>query len=283
MGAEGLQVPLCHRQRPLLVVGVLELPSYSSQHKHALQLRDETGALSCVVTETSESDQGGQTAAFNTAWIGTTRIITRRSKVTGAGALPCVCLSCRLSGVCPSVHHGNGEIPPIRFPLIPTPGPGQVHHTQTLQVQHTGQHTGTHTHSASQPVCVWDSVYLQFCLDHLLILSPSVAMVTTLHHRGEGGQTVARKRRREEGDSFVTIATRPCVSMLIRVEQKEGVAWTNTGEELKEQEVGLTQSFVIRAAVIGPAVRWGRDPKNDPMTDRETERERKEQVRHSCV
>lgn len=58
---------------------------------------------------------------------------TQRSKVTGWTDNPCVCY--RLSGVCSAVHHGNREVPPIRFPLVPTPGPGEVHHRQTLQVQ----------------------------------------------------------------------------------------------------------------------------------------------------
>ncbi|TMS01231.1 CST complex subunit CTC1 [Larimichthys crocea] len=56
------------RQRPLLLVGVLELPSQTSEQ--TLQLRDGTGAVACVVTETSEGEEGGQRAAFNTAWIG---------------------------------------------------------------------------------------------------------------------------------------------------------------------------------------------------------------------
>lgn len=146
-------------------------------------------------------------------------------------------------------------------------------------------------------MCVFDRVYLQFSLDHLHILSPSVAMVTHLRHRWEGsdkkltveeekdgGQTAGRKRRREEEkDSLVTVTTRPCVSMVIRVEQKEGVAWTNTGVGLKGQEAGLTLSFSVRAAVIGPVVSWGQDPKNEPVTDRETETGREEQVRNTPV
>ncbi|XP_025761251.1 CST complex subunit CTC1 [Oreochromis niloticus] len=35
---------LCVRQRPLLLVGVLELPSQTSEFKHSMQLRDATGA-----------------------------------------------------------------------------------------------------------------------------------------------------------------------------------------------------------------------------------------------
>lgn len=131
---------------------------------------------------------------------------------------------------------------------------------------------------------MFDRVYLQFSLDHLHVLSPSVAMVTHLRHIGEtveeeseGGQSTKRKRRRTEKDPD-SVETQSCISMVIRVEQKEGVAWTNTGVGLKEQEVGLSLCFSVRAAVIGPVVSWGRDPKNGPMTDRETESGREEQV-----
>lgn len=110
----------------------------------------------------------------------------------------------------------------------------------------------------------------------------------------EGCQTAGRKRRREEepgssshsASSSVTVTTvpvgggsPPCVSMVIRVEQKEGVAWRNTGAGLKEEEAGLTLCFSVNAAVIGPVVSWGRDPKNGPMTDRETEK-RDDKVRN---
>lgn len=155
-------------------------------------------------------------------------------------------------------------------------------------------------------------VYLQFSADHLHILSPSVAMVTHLRQTGEesgadvtggkqtdeeeeeeeeGGPAAGRKRRRKEEEtgsslsaSSATVTTggsRPCVTMVIRVEQKEGVAWRNTGAELKgKEEAGLTPCFSLRAAVIGPVVNWGRDPKNGPMTDRETETGKEDKVRN---
>lgn len=149
-------------------------------------------------------------------------------------------------------------------------------------------------------LCVCDRVYLQFSLDHLHVLSPSVAMVTHLRQKREdpeGGvdvrkQTVeeeedaVRKRRKCEDSSSVTMTTGPvggdslpCVSMVIRMEQKEGVAWRNTGEVTTDEEAGLQLCFSVRAAVIGPLVCWGRDPKNKPMTDKEVELERDEKVR----
>ncbi|XP_038587513.1 CST complex subunit CTC1 isoform X2 [Micropterus salmoides] len=247
------------RQRPLLVVGVLELPSQTSEQ--TLQLRDGTGAVACVVTETSEEEEGGQRAAFNTAWIGCLVYIQQFTMVTE------------------------------RF--IQSDFPSYQHLDQDKFI--------THKHCR---------VYLQFSADHLHILSPSVAMVTHLRQTGEesgadvtggkqtdeeeeeeeeGGPAAGRKRRRKEEEtgsslsaSSATVTTggsRPCVTMVIRVEQKEGVAWRNTGAELKgKEEAGLTPCFSLRAAVIGPVVNWGRDPKNGPMTDRETETGKEDKV-----
>ncbi|XP_077598716.1 CST complex subunit CTC1-like isoform X2 [Stigmatopora nigra] len=65
--------PTCSRgdilgERPLLLVGVLELPSSSTYH--TLQLNDRTGSFACVFTDTDEGEDGNQHAVFNTAWIG---------------------------------------------------------------------------------------------------------------------------------------------------------------------------------------------------------------------
>lgn len=156
-------------------------------------------------------------------------------------------------------------------------------------------------------MCVFDRVYLQFSLEHVHILSPSVAMVTYQRLMGkesvaevkwreeekeDGCGTACGKRKRvkeEEPDSSdsassVTMTTPlPCVSMVIRVEQKEGVAWMNTGSCLKEEEAGLTSCFSVKATVIGPVVSWGRDPKNGPLTESETLTDKEHKVRnHVC-
>ncbi|XP_071321225.1 CST complex subunit CTC1 isoform X2 [Trachinotus anak] len=236
-------------RRPLLLVGVLELPSPTSEHKHALQLRDGTAAVACVVTETSEEEEGG-------------------------------CLVC--------VH----QFTMVTERFLQSDFPSYTHLDQDQFI--------THKHCR---------VYLQFSLDHLYILSPSVAMVTHLRQRGEesggdvtdrkqtaeeeemeGSQTAGRKRRRKQPGSShfassvaMTMcsmggASRPCVSVVLRVEQKEGVAWRNAGEGLEEDGAGLVLHFSVRAAVIGPVVSWGRDPKNGPMIDKETEGEKEEKV-----
>ncbi|XP_068569112.1 CST complex subunit CTC1-like isoform X3 [Cebidichthys violaceus] len=240
------------RQRPLLVVGVLELPSETTDQ--TLQLRDGTGGVACVVTETREEEEGGQRAAFNTAWIGCLVCVQQFTMVTE------------------------------RF--LQSDFPSYQHLDQDQYI--------THTHCR---------VYLQFSLDHLHILSPSVAMITHLSQKGEesrgdvtgrkqtveeeeeteGAATAEKKRRREAASSSVTMTTgpvssgsRPCVSMVIRVEEKEGVAWRNLAAGPKE--AGLTLCFSVRAAVIGPVVSWWRDPKNGPMTDREMETESRDKV-----
>lgn len=128
-------------------------------------------------------------------------------------------------------------------------------------------------------------VYLQFSLDHVYILSPSAAMATHLQQKGaesgdditgrkqtteeeeeeDGGLSGGRKKRRRDEEGPAP----SCVSMVIRLEQKEGVAWRNLGAGSQEEGAGLTLCFSARAAVIGPVVSWGRDPRNGPMTGRE--------------
>ncbi|XP_078793031.1 CST complex subunit CTC1 isoform X5 [Oryzias latipes] len=244
------------RPRPLLLVGVLELPPQSSEVSLTLQLRDATGTVSCVVTETSQEEGGAQTACFNTAWIGCLVCVLQFSMV----------IERFLQSEFPSVHHLDQE------------------------------------NFISHRDC---RVYLQFSLDHLIILSPSVTMTTYLRHKGEesgddvpdqhenhekGEQGWKRKRREEEEDSSdssdvmtadsVGGASQSWISMVIRVEHKGGVVWKNT-----EKREGLQLCFSLRAAVIGPVVSWRRDPKNTALTEEEAEpgKEQKVQLLFSGV
>lgn len=227
------------RRRPLLLVGVMELPSQTSELKQSLQLRDATGAVACAVTENDE--EGGQRASFNSAWIGCLVGVVQFTMVTERF----------LQSDFPSHQHLEQE----RF--------------------------------ITRKHC---RVYLQFSLDRVHILSPSVAMEAHLRHKGEEpgedvsarkqkaedkDETAERKRRRREEVAAGSSHSGPCVSMVIRVEQKEGVTWRNTGVEMEDQEAGLRLCFSLRAAVIGPVVSWGRDPKNEPMAEREQKEEEK--------
>ncbi|XP_034020143.1 CST complex subunit CTC1-like [Thalassophryne amazonica] len=220
------------RRRPLLLVGVLALPSQTCEH--TLRLRDHTGAMACVVTETSEEEDGGQRATFNTAWLG--------------------CLVCVRQFTTVTERFIQSDFPSCRH------------------LQQDGYITDRHCR-----------VYLQFSLDHAHVLSPSVAMVTHRQREEPGGddhkeeeepQSQRKKGKTEEGQS----ASRPCVSMVIRVEQKEGVSWRNSGAGLRDKEAGLSLCFCVRAAVIGPVVIWEQDPKNGRMLDREAGEREKDKV-----
>lgn len=142
-------------------------------------------------------------------------------------------------------------------------------------------------------------------MDHVHILSPSVAMETHLHQKGrdsaadvsgkmeriQEGENRGQKKRKLEEEPTVppwvpsaAMATGPasgwqCVSMVIRMEHKEGVSWRNAG--LNKAEVGLALCFSAKAAVMGPVVTWRQDPLNRPMSEKETTAESKVRKQHS--
>ncbi|TNM93866.1 hypothetical protein fugu_002042 [Takifugu bimaculatus] len=236
------------RRRPLLLVGILELPSKTSEL--TLQLRDGTAAVACVATETNHGEDEGQKTTCNTAWIG--------------------CLVCVL------------EFMVVTERFIQSDFPSFQHLDQEKYITHKN--------------C---RVYLQFSVDHVHILSPSVAMETHLHQKGrdlaadvsgkmermQEGESGGQKKRKLEEEPTVppwvpsaAVATGPvsgwqCVSMVIRVEHKEGVSWRNAG--LNEADVGLVLCFSAKAAVMGPVVTWRQDPQNRPMSEKETTTESK--------
>ncbi|KAJ3584944.1 hypothetical protein NHX12_013667 [Muraenolepis orangiensis] len=81
------------------------------------------------------------------------------------------------------------------------------------------------------------------------------------------------ERERMEGDEreeerLPSSSQHPCVSVVMRVEHKEGVSWRNTGS--RGEQAGLSLYFLVRAELIGPALRWGQDPRNSPVTDMES-------------
>lgn len=100
------------------------------------------------------------------------------------------------------------------------------------------------------------------------------------------GSCLKKRRCDEEHSSSVAMVTaheggdaRPCVSMVIRVESKGGVAWRNAVIGGSGEGAGLQLGFSATALLIGPVVSWGRDPKNQPMMEKEAEPEREEKVR----
>ncbi|XP_076009499.1 CST complex subunit CTC1 isoform X2 [Genypterus blacodes] len=247
------------RQRPLVLVGVLAFPSQPSEHTLQLQLKDQKGTMSCVVTETREEEAGLQNTPFNTAWIGCLVCVQKFTMVTE------------------------------RF--LQSGFPSYKHLKQEKYI--------THKHH---------SVYLQFSLDDVHILIPSDAMVTILQETKREESRAAgsdRKRKREEegeldsshstkDSSHITkdfpnlsssdtvqsgCSSQTCVSMVIRVEQKEGVARRNIGMD-STNKAGFSLCFSAKATAIGPVVSWERDPKNCRLMEREvaTEAEREKVV-----
>ncbi|KAM8834244.1 CST complex subunit CTC1 isoform 1-T2 [Synchiropus picturatus] len=197
------------RQRPLLVIGILELPSQPGGH--SLSLRDGTGTIGCVLTEAGPD---GQMAAYNTAWIG--------------------CLVC--------VH----QFDMVMERMLQSDFPSDQHLQHGSLIKHRE--------------C---RVYLQFSLDHVCILSPSVSMVTHLHNRDIDAET------KQKCNDFSTVTTTTtCHSLVIRVDQKEGVTLKNMRGEPNE-ESWLTPCFTVKVTVIGPVVCWKQDPKNCQMIDKE--------------
>ncbi|KAM9827450.1 CST complex subunit CTC1 [Neosynchiropus ocellatus] len=198
------------RQRPLVVIGILELPSQAGEH--TLSLRDGTGTIACVLTEAGAD---GQMAASNTAWIG--------------------CLVC--------VH----QFDMVMERFLQSDFPSDQHLQQGSLTKHRE--------------C---RVYLQFSLDHVYILSSSDSMVTHLQHRDFDAET------KQNCNYFSTVTTTTtCHSLVIRVEQKEGVRLKNMREEPNVEESWLTPCFAVKVTVMGPVGSWKQDPKNCQMTDRE--------------
>ncbi|KAK6322958.1 hypothetical protein J4Q44_G00052970 [Coregonus suidteri] len=67
---------------------------------------------------------------------------------------------------------------------------------------------------------------------------------------------------------------RPCVSVAMCVEGKEGVAWRNEGNACEGEEAGLSLCFSVRADLIGQIQRWGRDPRKQSITGEERQTDR---------
>uniref|UniRef100_A0A8C7JCM2 CST complex subunit CTC1 n=2 Tax=Oncorhynchus kisutch TaxID=8019 RepID=A0A8C7JCM2_ONCKI len=93
----------------------------------------------------------------------------------------------------------------------------------------------------------------------------------------EGGAKRARQNHTENetcsqpGGGASLPGDRPCISVVMCVEGKEGVAWRNEGIACEGEEAGLSLCFSVRADLIGQIQRWGRDPRNCPLQERETD------------
>ncbi|KAJ8008623.1 hypothetical protein DPEC_G00106800 [Dallia pectoralis] len=241
--------------RPLLLVGVLDLPRTHTpvSGPHTLCLRDQTGILTCVAVETSDDDDSGrQRAISNTAWIG--------------------CLVCVRRFTMVMERFLQSEFPSYR------------HLDQDNYI--------THRHSR---------VYVQLCLNDLQILSPSASMTHLIREKKrrreeeeeddqmevqeeeEGGSVKRARQEVQENEPRlkppVAIVTGsslpgelPCVSLVIRVLRKEGVAWRNEGTGCEGGRAGLSLCFSVKAEPIGQVQKWAWNPRNSVLQERETDR-----------
>ncbi|XP_073678894.1 CST complex subunit CTC1-like, partial [Garra rufa] len=207
-----------------------------------LQLRDQTHALDCLCVTTHQS--GARNTHINTAWL---------------GCLVCV-RRCTL----------------VMERFMKTNFPSWKHLDQHSYI--------THKHCR---------VYLQLCVDDLTIISPSASMSRRLtddrHTDREkpSDATESTKRPRPEEAADAPTSKRPptsaaCVSLLLRLESKQGVTLQNGSADA----LRLRPSFVCRAVCLGDVQLWRDDPKNHRTQERETHRDAQTIELHfvgSCV
>ncbi|XP_077081262.1 CST complex subunit CTC1 [Siphateles boraxobius] len=202
-----------------------------SSTRATLRLRDQTHALDCVCVQT------GQSGAIDTAW---------------QGCLVCV-RRCTL----------------VMERFMKTNFPSWKHLDQPSYI--------IHKHCR---------VYLQLRVDDLTIISPSAAMSRRLSERGEESapRPLTPAAAPERPLTPATAAKRPltpaaaperpltpaaCVSLLLRLESKQGVMLQNGSGAGHTHTHTLQLGFVCRAACLGDAQRWQNDPRNCRMQERE--------------
>ncbi|KAJ8387442.1 hypothetical protein AAFF_G00156800 [Aldrovandia affinis] len=84
---------------------------------------------------------------------------------------------------------------------------------------------------------------------------------------GSGERDTHKPPLNDPGQLKVT-ASDPCVSVVFRVESKEGLAFRNV--QVSGDDPGLSLSFGVSAALLGGVQGWRQDPQNCPLEQRET-------------
>uniref|UniRef100_W5L434 CST complex subunit CTC1 n=1 Tax=Astyanax mexicanus TaxID=7994 RepID=W5L434_ASTMX len=201
----------------------------ASSSRASVRLMDQTAAVDCVCVESSQS--GDQLATINTAWLG--------------------CLVCIR----------NCTLVMERF--LKTDFPSWKHLDQQRYI--------THKHCR---------VYIQVCVKDMHILSPSASMTifsSEGKREGEGGRREGHNKKNRDRSNYsngpddaegsASMMSVPCVTLLLRVDTKQGVAFRNL--QTANQTQGLKLSFTVKVTCLGDVQRWDRDPRNEPMEERE--------------
>lgn len=116
-------------------------------------------------------------------------------------------------------------------------------------------------------------VYLQLCMDDLIIISPSSSMshqmaeskLTHGHTHRSCGESSKRLRSADAGVCERADSSAVCVSLLFRLESKHGVTLQNVSADTHTRQLG----FKCRAVCVGGVQRWSHDPKNCRIQERE--------------
>ncbi|XP_071190345.1 CST complex subunit CTC1 isoform X2 [Salvelinus alpinus] len=337
----GLSLGQDSQPRPLLLVGVLELPG-----THTLRLRDQTGAVTCVAVETGDDDSGGQRAANNTAWIGCLVCVQRFTMV----------MERFLQSEFPSYRHLDQDsyithrhcrvyiqlclndlqiLSPsaamasllLRENSRTTQGGereterdrGEMREKRGEEREETREKGGEEREERREKGGEAreerrekggeereereerrekggeareerrekggeereerrekEGEEREERTDYVSERKKRSSEEDRIEER-EGGAKRARQNHTENetcskpGGGASLPGDWPCISVVMCVEGKEGVAWRNEGIACEGEEAGLSLCFSVRADLIGQIQRWERDPRNCPLQERETD------------
>ncbi|XP_042154514.1 CST complex subunit CTC1 isoform X1 [Oncorhynchus tshawytscha] len=279
----GLSLGQDIQPRPLLLVGVLELPG-----THTLRLRDQTGAVTCVAVETGDDDSGGQRAANNTAWIGCLVCVQRFTMV----------MERFVQSEFPSYRHLDQDsyithkhcrvyiqlcLNDLQI-LSPSAAMASLLLRENIRTTQGGERVEggereemSETERERREKGGEEREERRDDVSERKKRSREEERIEEKKEEREGGAKRARQNHTENetcsqpGGGASLPGDRPCISVVMCVEGKEGVAWRNEGIACEGEEAGLSLCFSVRADLIGQIQRWGRDPRNCPLQERETD------------
>ncbi|XP_076842186.1 CST complex subunit CTC1 [Brachyhypopomus gauderio] len=259
------------RSRSVLLVGVVQL----SSSRAALKLVDQTAAVDCVCVKAQTEDQN---TTISTSWIG--------------------CLVC--VPVCTLVMERFMKTDFPSWKHLDQPR-YITHRHSRVYIQVCVDDLHILSPSAAMTTVLRDGVREEGMKDGERSCPPERRGGTGgagggMESAGSGSDDSSgelhppgqRKRRREEeeeernagdpsdlsrhgndprADESSPVPFDPCVSLLFRLDMKQGVAFRNV--QMSNEAQGLALSFVAKATCLGNAQRWDTDPRNRRVEERE--------------